>query len=389
MTKPIRQTTRCLPTKWSILADELRRGILSGALAPGARLDSEKTLGEKFAMSRIVVRKGLDVLQNEGLIFKVSGAGSFVCNHIKSACQPCSRTKHLGIMMDATNPFTGNMVFTEIVDALRQSTETLGTKVELQYDFHHFTEKDDSFGRAYLSREGLDGCLWVPFQAECMNFLESIRRTTLPVVSFYRRLRTKYIDQVFVDHKQGAYQATEYLLRYGHRHILLVTGGRAFRTMAIMEREEGFLRAVEASGVRGAREMIVNKDIHDGLQAELTRRLQLPQPPTAMLVGGGNFLELSLHAAHKAGLRIPDDLSVIAIDDSALAQNHAPPLTVVKQPLFAGVQLALRRLLHRIDCPSAKPECVALPPEIILRCSCRAFERPDARILQVRPHDGE
>ena len=385
MIKPTNRATGLAPTKWATLADELRRRILNGSLAPGSRLDSEKVLGEKFSMSRIVVRKGLEVLQNENLIFKVPGAGSFVCNHLQSSCKAPNPTKRLGVVMDATNPFKGNVVFAEVMDALRQSVESLGANIEFQYDFHHFAKMDDTFGRIYLNREDLDGCLWVPFQAGCMGFLESIRQTKLPLVSFYRRLRTRYIDQIFVDHRHGAYQATEYLLRYGHRHILLVTGGIEFRTMAVIEREEGFLQACEVFGARGAQEMIVNKDIHDGLQEELIRRLQLPQPPTAMLIGGGNFLEMSLLAAHKAGRHIPQDLSVITMDDSALAQNHAPPLTVVKQPLFTGVQLALRRLLHLIDCPTAKPECVALPPELILRGSCQAYGHSDEQDLLVRP----
>ncbi len=383
MIKPTNRTTA--PTKWATLADELRRRILSGALAPGSRLDSEKVLGEKFAMSRIVVRKGLEVLQNENLIFKVPGAGSFVSNHLKSSYKASDRIKRIGVMVDSTNPFRGNVVFMEIMDALRQYVETPESNIKFQYDFHRFAKMDDAFGRVYLNREDLDGCLWVPFREGCIGFLESIRQTKLPLVSFYRRLRTRYIDQIFVDHRHGTCQATEYLLRYGHRHILLVTGGIEFRTMAVMEREEGFLQAFEAFGVRGAQKMIVNKDIHDGLQEELTRRLQLPQSPTAMLIGGANFLEISLLAAHKAGRHIPQDLSVIAMDDSALAQNHAPPLTVAKQPVFAGVQLALRRLLHRIDYPAAKPESVALPPELILRASCRAYEHPDERDLQVRP----
>ena len=102
----------------------------------------------------------------------------------------------------------------------------------------------------------------------------------------------------------------------------------------------------------------------------LSRLWDNPQPPTALLIGGGLLVQPVCQWLNTNGLRIPEDLSVIAFDDVSAAALQTPPLTVVKQPLIQGVKTALKRLWYELDHPLEPAIHNTMTPEIILRESC-------------------
>ena len=96
--------------------------------------------------------------------------------------------------------------------------------------------------------------------------------------------------------------------------------------------------------------------------------LQLPERPTAIFAGSDVMAAGALRAIHEAGLRVPQDLSLVSFDDLPLASILTPPLTTVHQPLHELGMAAADLLLNRLESPDEhQPSHVRLPTHLVVR----------------------
>jgi DNA-binding LacI/PurR family transcriptional regulator len=109
-----------------------------------------------------------------------------------------------------------------------------------------------------------------------------------------------------------------------------------------------------------------------------------PNPPTAIVAGNDVLAMQALSAATMAGLRVPEDISVVGHDDISLAQLVSPKLTTVAQPAYSMGATAARLLTERLADPSLAPREELLPPRLVVRestskCLLERPPRPKAR----------
>jgi DNA-binding LacI/PurR family transcriptional regulator len=169
-----------------------------------------------------------------------------------------------------------------------------------------------------------------------------------------RRLPLVVVDQprlpghayVGIDERGGARRAAEHLLALGHRRFAVVCEPQAHR-----ERLAGYRRALDAAGADWARQ-------------ELPAALAAEPRPTAVLAATDRLALAALEAARDAGLRVPEDLSVIGFDDVPGAARSLPALTTIRQPLLEKGELAGRLL---VAAPSG--QVAILPVELVVRGS--------------------
>jgi DNA-binding LacI/PurR family transcriptional regulator len=98
--------------------------------------------------------------------------------------------------------------------------------------------------------------------------------------------------------------------------------------------------------------------------------LALPEPPAAVVAASDKSALGALEALREAGLRTPDDVALVGIDDIADAQHAEPPLSTVDWPKRELGILAVRRLLHRIEHPVALPLKTLVPCRMVARATC-------------------
>ncbi|WNB86610.1 substrate-binding domain-containing protein [Cellulomonas sp. ATA003] len=169
----------------------------------------------------------------------------------------------------------------------------------------------------------------------------------------------------------GGMQATEHLLELGHRRIGFAGGLPASRPGG--HRLHGHTAALTTWGQAVDRTLIR----HEGFSYEDGRAmgdalLDLPQPPTAIVAGSDTAALGVMEAAHKRGLRLPEDLSIVGFDDTPLAVWTSPQLTTVRQPMREMGRQAVRTLLSIAD--GARPEThhFELATTLVVRTStCR------------------
>lgn len=190
----------------------------------------------------------------------------------------------------------------------------------------------------------------------------------VPLVVCDRRVPGAAVPTVVSDNRQGAATATAYLVGLGHRRIACVAGPPG--THAADERLAGHLAV--AGGLPGGPGPVVRGpfDYATGVRAAHAL-LDLDRPPTAILAGSDQQAIGVLHACHRRGLRVPEDVSVCGFDAVALSALTGPELTTVRQPVPEMAARALEFLLaDRTGTRPGDPELVSLPTHLVVRASC-------------------
>lgn len=146
---------------------------------------------------------------------------------------------------------------------------------------------------------------------------------------------------VAMDDRLAARDVTEYLLSLGHTRIAHISGHPDHA--AAFLRRQGFYEAFDAIGVaRPSRDYIVEGlfNFKSGIEAA-EKLLSLPERPTAIFASNDEMAAATCTVAHKMGLRIPEDLSVVGFDDAPIASAMYPALTTVRQPYLGMARRAL------------------------------------------------
>jgi LacI family transcriptional regulator len=192
-----------------------------------------------------------------------------------------------------------------------------------------------------------------------------LRNTNIPWLMLNRRA-SQQGRYLILDDEGAAVLAVRHLLELGHRAIGHIAGPPVADTAR--RRSAGYVRALRSAGIRPVEDFQVQTDYTPagGAQA-MAALLARKQRPTAIFVANVASAIGAAHAAKRAGLVLPRDLSIVAIHDLPLAEYLDPPLTTVRMPLEA---LGRRGVELLADGPSSRiEETIRGPMELILRAS--------------------
>jgi LacI family transcriptional regulator len=171
------------------------------------------------------------------------------------------------------------------------------------------------------------------------------------------------------DFSTGIKQATEYLLSLGHRRIAINLGPR---TLALSHlRAIGYSDALKSYDIPLHSELMVFGGLF--LEAEriktclLDNWLALPQPPTAIISSDDLSAVNTIKELTQLGCRVPEDISVVGVDDTLLAHVMTPPLTSIRQQAYNKGYIAANNLLQIIGTPTESPLQVELDMELMVR----------------------
>lgn len=205
----------------------------------------------------------------------------------------------------------------------------------------------------------------------------------LPLV-FVDQVQAPGIPSINVDDRGGARAAAQHIVDLGHRRIgilVYVVGGELGvadnllaepQGHAVRERLLGWKDVLEAHGI-DAPVVRVPESAHDAAYDGAKLLLGLDERPTAILCFSDVVAQAVVHAAQDAGLRVPEDLSVVGFDDSPVAKRMRPALTTVRQDFTAKGRAAASALTAAIAAQRAgsKPRArhLVLPTELVVRDS--------------------
>jgi LacI family transcriptional regulator len=220
-----------------------------------------------------------------------------------------------------------------------------------------------------------DGVVVTSGARENASFYEGIVASGIPAV-LVERDKPLALDRVLVDHASGIREATRYLLVLGHRRIALITGPPEVTPARTCS--SGFLQAFSEVNLQPEKELIQCGAFSAAFGLEIASTLLARETrPSAIIAGGNLMLPGVIRAIRQAGLRIPADVSVVAVSDSPLAELSEPPIAVVRWSFHELGELAASLLLSRIESIRVQPRQLTVSTEFLPRGSCAPLVSAD------------
>lgn len=271
------------------------------------------------------------------------------------------RSSTIGVITSEVGDSYGSLIISGIERPLRANGFLYLTVVH-----RHDNELLESYLRLLLER-GVAGFITVDTSL--------VRQPALPTVAVAGHRSFAGVTNIVLDHKAAAFSALRHLLENGHREFAFMKGPEISS-----DTEDRWRSIVEASrelGIRIHPDLVVDLNDPQGCAArapeyaypfakELLRR---NRAFTALFAYNDNSAIAAINALQDAGLKIPEDVSVIGFDDIQLASYSNPTLTTVRQPLQEMGEIAARTLLDQIENRSEYVAEIAVKPELILRRS--------------------
>lgn len=251
----------------------------------------------------------------------------------------------VGLIHDNPNAQTVINVQQGILDALHDTDFGLVVR-PLDRTSPHMLEDI----RNFLERQRLFGVVIMPPLSEN----EALARLCEELGVRYTRMASAELDDpdhlVASNDRQAVKEAVAYLIELGHHRIGLIEGPHGFRSAA--ERRLGFEDALRDAKIKLPRSMIAEGSytFQSGLQAGNLLLDQVPAP-TAIFASNDEMAAGALHAARQRDLHVPQDLSIVGFDDTAIAAHMWPPLTTVRWPIISMARSAALKLVGDVIDP--------------------------------------
>lgn len=218
-----------------------------------------------------------------------------------------------------------------------------------------------------LRAKQVDGVIVMPSQAP-RELVAPLVEANIPIIVLEHNLDD--LNCVAIDDLEGGRLATQHLINLGHRRIALIRREPTSTTSS--QRLVGYRNALESAGIPFDASIVVETDtgFDAGFRA-MQHLLDSSDPsPTAVFAHNDVLALGAMHAIRSAGLRIPDDISVVGYDDTAGSAYLDPPLTTIQYPKAEMGRCAAQLVLQLIqDSTAASPKTITLPVELIIRSS--------------------
>src|SRR5215213_2116406 len=258
-----------------------------------------------------------------------------------------------------------------ILVGVEQGANQVGLSILLNLLHEPESENIGKIVNGLISRQ-VEGIIWaVPEISNNRSwFREILPQLSIPVV-FLSTQPQDALHVVEIDNRNGAYMATEHLLKKGYRRIGLITGPLTW--WAASERRRGWQEALTAAGILSRDGDVVEgnwsaESGEGGLHELLTN-----SPDLQAVFASNDQMALGLmRAARSLGKRIPEDLAVVGFDDIPESAFYQPPLTTIRQGLYELGQVAVQtfmklRQIDQRDESVTAAQTVMLQPQLVVR----------------------
>lgn len=230
-----------------------------------------------------------------------------------------------------------------------------------------------------LSR-GVDGLLISPASTtSSIDHLEKVRLNNIPLVLFDRLLDDLNVSKVGTKNAEGAYMATDHLIKNGFKKIALLHADTALNIHK--KRFEGYGQALADHGIAIHDDYIKYCDVRNretlknSIGKALEELMNLATPPDAIFAATDQITLQSLRGIRNMGLSIPEDLALIGFSNTELADDLNPALSTVIQPSRELAAIAANLLFEHIKLKNNQqepvPETILLDTQLIARASTK------------------
>jgi GntR family transcriptional regulator of arabinose operon len=380
MTKPRRSVSKLTPppkgdpethqSKHRRIFDYLLASVQAGELKPGDRLPSEAELGKLFDASRITVAKAVHDLQRMELVTRRPGAGT----HVSAQDRPSGRTFGLLIpelgLTEIFEPICHGMMRTHFArpDALLWGNSFVSTEDS--------AKAAEQMVQSFISQK-VAGVFFAPLEltgdkdAANRRIARALDRAQIPFVLLDRCYmpypeRSPH-DLVGVDNRRAGYIATAHLLGLCVRRIVFL--GEELAANTVDARITGFFEALRIHEIQPDWEPVWRGSPQD--ESFIRHMLNASRPEGVVCANDLTAARL-MQTLVGLGIRIPEEVRIVGMDDVRYASLLPVPLTTIHQDCAGIGAAAMAAMLERLEHPELPIRDVFVPVRLVVRRSCGA-----------------
>jgi LacI family transcriptional regulator len=265
-----------------------------------------------------------------------------------------------------------NHFFSQAIDGIESIAYNRGYHVIISQS--HESYERELVNVKHLSSRSVDGLL-ISLSTETTDIghFKELHEKGLPLVFFDRVTEEIDTHKVIANNYQGAYDATDHLIKSGYKKIAHITSSA--HLSITKERLAGYKAALAAHKIP-LNESYIKYCNHGGkivkeIEDAITSLINLKQKPDAIFAASDRLTTSSLSTLKTLGLKIPNDVAFVGFTNYGLVELLNPPLSAVHQPAFEMGQVATELLIQLIESkrPVTKFETRVLQTELCIRDS--------------------
>jgi GntR family transcriptional regulator, arabinose operon transcriptional repressor len=349
---------------------ELLRAIAEGEYVEGQRLPSEAELVTRFDTSRPTVARALQTLQHQGVIERRVGSGTYVR---RAAAQQ-------GDLFALLIPgLAETEIFGPVCREMSRRAQASGHALlwgDTTDEVHTKEEQAEQLCEQYVARK-VSGVFFAPLEftpnMDLVNqrITDTFDKAHIPVVLLDRCIydypRRSHFDLVGIDNRRAGFMVTDHLLSLGCRRVAFV--GRSNSAPSVAARIAGYQEALSQYRIAFDPDWVCL-----GCPADLpfVKAIIERLRPEAFVCANDHTAANLMHTLDELGMRIPNDIRIVGIDDVRYAQLLRVPLTTLRQPCQYIGAAALQAMLERIAQPEMPARDILLECKLVVRESCGA-----------------
>lgn len=310
-----------------------------------------------MAVSKVLHGKGANVRVGKDtadLIRKVAQDLSYQPNALARSFR-LRKTRTIGLMFDNwTRVSDGSQYFAHLLDGITSSAFPRGYAMTI---CPRLSEGGES-----VNDGRFDGLIWAKFESTRENLL-TLERNRTPMVVLHAsspEILTRGISTVCCENIEAMKQAVDHLVSLGHKRVAFVSPQAIEHNDETMVRAEGVRTAMQAHGLTFGHEDFLNW----GYEGQEFEAWWSSKPPhTALILRSEAQAGAIYEHAHRLGVSIPDDLSIVGFDSTKYCETLSPRLTSVSQPIEDMAHRATDLLIAIIEGQGS-----ALPSDHVFPC---------------------
>lgn len=343
--------------RYSMIYDDIKEGIQSGAYPVGSLLPTEQTLASQYDVNRSTLRKAMQMLADEGLIEKCAGKGTVVLSSSATAPESAQVTtnKNIGFFLPKVNIIT-EPFYASLFNLLERDFQSNGCSL-----IYTTLDESDSIADKIVAL-GISGIVFVSNVAQ--KHMEYAVSHKIPAV-----LVNSVSDQlpsILSDNRRGAYLAGRYLIEQGHTDVALLAGIRSY--VSNQARMAGVLQAFREEGIEIPANRILESDswLYGAAESICYDYFSTHRDdhPTALFAFNDRLATGAINAIKKVGLSVPEDVSVIGYDNLGYYNLVSPRITSIETHIEAIAESTVMHMLWQLSSGNCLPVKVLTPVEV-------------------------
>jgi DNA-binding LacI/PurR family transcriptional regulator len=311
---------------------------------PDTKIDSIRDLRKEFNISQATVDRTLYELEQEGLIYKVQGKGTFVAD--RKTSEPV-RKGTIALIIPQINFST---FFSNIAQGVENEAFKLGYQMIVCSSYENISREKEYIKR--LLQNNTEGIIYASSASEPDEYLHIDEiASKIPLTVIDVALKNVNCDYVTTDDEAGAFDAISHFISQGHKRIAIMTTPTSKEISTMSKRLEGYKKALEAHGIAVDSDLILTSehcDFEHGYRA-MDRALRSKFDATALFCASDNLGTGALQALYDHNVKIPDEISVIGYGNLKLDNPYKLTMSTVVQPTMEMGKKAVELLNEKFE----------------------------------------